>query len=57
MLMNGTVYPNRVTNSEEEAFLDLFPFFCANSLAKNVSEKQHVFCLQTQNPIRTPARA
>jgi hypothetical protein len=32
-------------------------FFGVNSLAKNVSEKQHVFYLQTQNSIRTPTRA
>ena len=29
----------------------------ANSLANNVYKTQHVFCLQTQSPIRTPAQA
>jgi hypothetical protein len=50
---------NGVTDSEEEAILNLFPFFGANSLAKNVSEKQHVFCrhrIQSEHPREHAAR-
>jgi hypothetical protein len=39
---------NGFTDSEEEAFLNLFPFLWCQFFSKNVSEKLHVFCLQTR---------
>jgi hypothetical protein len=47
-------FSNRVTDSEEEAFLmSSTHFFGAHFFVKNVSEKQNVFCLQTQTQIRS----
>ena len=47
-LMNGTVYLMDSQILRRRLFLICSHFFGANSLAKNVSEKQHVFCLQTR---------
>jgi hypothetical protein len=55
--MNGSVYLMESQILRRRLFLICSDFFGANSLAKNVSEKQHMFCLQTQNPISTPALA
>ena len=47
-LMNGTVYLIYSQILRRMLFSICSYFFGANSLAKNVSEKQHVFCLQTR---------
>ena len=47
-LMNGTVYLMDSQILRRRLFSICSHFFGANSLAKNVSEKQHVFCLQTR---------
>ena len=59
VLMNGTVYLMESQFLRRRLFVICSHFFGANSLANNVSKKkkQYVFCLQTQNPIRTPAPA
>ena len=47
-LMNGTVYLMDSQILRRRLFSICSHFFGANSLTKNVSEKQHVFCLQTR---------
>jgi hypothetical protein len=47
-LMNGTVYLMDSQILRRRLFLICSHFFGATSLAKNVSEKQYVFCLQTR---------
>ena len=46
--MNGTVYLMDSQILRRRLFSICSHFFGANSLTKNVSEKQHVFCLQTR---------
>jgi hypothetical protein len=46
--MNGTVYLMDSQILRRRLFSICSHFFGATSLAKNVSEKQHVFCLQTR---------
>ena len=55
-LVNGTVYLIESQILRRMLFSICSHFFGAHSFAKNVSEKQPVFCLQTQDPISTPAR-
>ena len=57
-LMNGTVYLMKSQFLRRGVFAICSHFFGANSIANNASKKkkQHGFCLQTQIPIRTPAR-
>ena len=55
--MNGTAYLMDSQILRRRLFSIGSHFFGANSLGKNVSEKQHVFCLADTNPIRTPTRA
>ena len=47
-LMNGTVYLMKSQFLRRGVFAICSHFFGANSLANNVSEKKHVFCLQTR---------
>ncbi len=47
-LMNGIVHLMDSQILRRRLFWICSHFFGANSLAKNVSEKQHVFCLQTR---------
>ena len=47
-IMYGAVYLMSSQILSRSLFLICSHFFGANSSAKNVSEKQHVFCLQTR---------
>ena len=47
-LMNGTVYLMDSRILRRRLYSICSHFFGANSLANNVSEKKHVFCLQTR---------